>query len=202
MDIFGVRAEEVGKLRWEYWGRRGDGSGGGGGPGGGLNVNVLLRPEQLVIREVVRRGLRFRRHYLRCALYGYVRPDTLEDYAPRTQGRRVERLKDEYGVRDEVGGSVLPPAAAVAKSGGSEEGVGEGEGEGTVGVDELLDLGERKEVSRFCVRVEGMGVGREERSRREGEEAFLGECLRWWREEADGMLRDGPDDEDMGMGIV
>jgi hypothetical protein len=125
-------------------------------------VQVLLRPEQLVMREGVRRGMRFHRHFLRSLLYGYVRPDTLENYAPRDLGRRDPRLADEYELDDEVGGEEIA----------AEEGAR----------DPLLDLGERKEVSVLCVKVD-REVGAELVARRKREEEFLDRCMKWSQDE-------------------
>jgi hypothetical protein len=151
LSIFGVKANEVGKGRFEYWGKR---------TAADLRreVQVLLRPEQLVMREAVRRGIRFHRHFLRSLLYGYVRPDTLENYAPRELGRRDPRLADEYGIDDEVGGVDVP--ADVDQR------------------DPLLDLGGTKEVSWLCVKV-GNESDQEEFERRKREEEFLERCMQW-----------------------
>jgi len=113
------------------------------------------------MREAVRRGLRFHRHFLRSLLYGYVRPDTLENYAPRVLGRRDPRLADEYELDDEVGGVEVPKR--------DER-------------DPLLDLGERKEVSVLCVKV-GNEFDKEEFRRRKREEEFLDRCMQWSRDE-------------------
>ena len=157
MSIFGVAGGDVGTAKYEYWGRKGASE-------LRRELQVLLRPEQLVMREAIRRGLRFRRHFLRSLLYGYVRPDTLENYAPRQLGRRDPRLEGEYEVDDEVGGEEIPAAETGAR-------------------DPLLDLGERKEVSALCVEVAvGDGADGEAVQRRKREE-FLERCMRWCREE-------------------
>src|ERR1700761_1311588 len=133
MDIFGVKAAKVGRGKLEYWGLK---------TAKELNrpLSTLLRPDQLVVREAYRRGLRFDKHYLRFLLYGYVRPDTLEDYAPRTYGRRIEHIKDEeYEVDDVVGG--------VAALGVEDE-----------GFDNLLDLGPGRETSRYTIVQEEVSV--------------------------------------------
>jgi len=162
MSIFGVPATEVGRLKWEYWGRRSSEQ------VGKREVRLLLRPDQLVMREAIRRGLRFTRHFFRCLLYGYVRPETLADYEPRKYGRRVEMLGDEYGVDDIIGGvSAL--------------------GVGDHGYDELLDLGERREGSVFCITREE--VSREEKVIRQKQEEFLNMCVEWYlREEVDEVM--------------
>ena len=155
LSIFGVKAAEVGKGKFEYWGKRTSAE-------LGREVQVLLRPEQLVMREAVRRGMRFHKHFLRCLLYGYVRPDTLENYAPRELGRRDPGLEGEYEVDDEVGGEEIPAV----------------DGER----DQLLDLGERKEVSVLCVKV-NKEVDHEVAERRKKEEWFLDRCMKWCRDE-------------------
>jgi hypothetical protein len=155
MSIFGVGANEVGKAKFEYWGKKSVEE-------LGRELQMLLRPEQLVMREAVRRGMRFQKHFVRSLLYGYVRPDTLENYAPRELGRRDPALKDEYEIDDEVGGLEVP----------GEEGLR----------DPLLDLGERKEVSVLCVKVDNTrdseGVVRGKKK----EEEFLDRCMQWCRD--------------------
>lgn len=155
MSIFGIAAKDVGKGRYEYWGKKTAGE-------LGREVQVLLRPEQLVMREAVRRGMRFQKHFLRCLLYGYVRPDTLENYAPRELKRRDPGMGDEYGVDEEVGGEEVP----------GEEGAR----------DLLLDLGERKEVSAFYVKVDRKVDG-EQMMRKNREEEFLDMCMKWCQDE-------------------
>jgi hypothetical protein len=155
MSIFGIGANEVGKGKFEYWGRKTAGQ-------LGREVQVLLRPEQLVMREAVRRGMRFHRHFLRSLLYGYVRPDTLENYAPRELGRRDPGLADEYELDDEVGGEQIPLEEAAR--------------------DPLLDLGKRKEVSLLCVKVD-RDVDAEAVLRKKREEEFLDRCMKWCRDD-------------------
>jgi hypothetical protein len=155
MSIFGVAAKDVGKGRYEYWGKKTIRE-------LGREVQVLLRPEQLVMREAVRRGMRLQKHFLRCLLYGYVRPDTLEDYAPRELGRRDPGMRGEYGIDDEVGGEEVP----------AEEGA----------KDPLLDLGERKEIGVLCVKVDREMDG-EQMLRKKKEEEFLDLCMQWCQDE-------------------
>ena len=156
MSIFGVAAKDVGKAKFEYWGTR-------TAHEVGREVQCLLRPEQLVMREAIRRGMRFHRHFLRSMLYGYIRPDTLENYAPRELGRRDPAMVDEYEVDDEVGGEEVP-------------------GEGDQGRDPLLDLGQRKEVSVLCVKVDEEVDG-EVVERRKRQDEFLDRCIKWCRDE-------------------
>ena len=153
LNIFGVKSHLVGRGHLEYWGTKTAAE-------AGHKIHPLMRPDQLIIREAFRRGMRFDKHYLRFLLYGYIRPDTLENYAPRPHGRRIEGIKnDEYEVDDVVGG--------VAALGWGDE-----------GFDELLDLGHTRETSRFTVMRECTGRG--ERELREREEEFLSRCMEWW----------------------
>jgi hypothetical protein len=170
MSVFGVAANEVGKGRYEYWGKM-------TARALGREVQMLLRPEQLVMREAVRRGIRFQKHYLRCLLYGYVRPDTLENYAPRELGRRDPGMGEEYGVDDEVGGEEVP-----------------GENQAR---DPLLDLGERKEVSLLCVKADGE-MDEEQILRKKREEEFLDMCMKWCRDEGQWEKPDSDEGEDFG----
>ena len=133
MSIFGVPAEMVGRGKLEYWGSKRD-------EDVGRRLRSLLRPDQLIVREAFRRGMRFDKHYLRFLLYGYIRPDTLENYAPRNYGRRIMAIRDdEYEVDDVVGG--------VAALGVQDE-----------GFDELLDLG-RDRLALLC-RTWGLRIPR------------------------------------------
>ncbi|KIW98621.1 uncharacterized protein Z519_00282 [Cladophialophora bantiana CBS 173.52] len=156
LSIFGVPPDKVGKGKLEYWGLR-------TAEQLGREPEVLLRPDQLIIREAFRRGMQIEKHYIKFMLYGYVRPDTLEDYAPRTYGRRIAELQDdEYDVDDVVGG--------VAALGVNDE-----------GFDPLLDLGQPREVSKYTIVKEE--TSKRERNMRKAEEEFLKSCLEWWESE-------------------
>ncbi len=160
LDMFGVPSEQIGKGRLEYWGVRSEKE-------VGRRLAALLRPDQLVIREAFKRGMRFDKHYLRFLLYGYVRPDTLEDYAPRTYGRRIDEIKDdEYEVDDMVGGV----AALMVNDNG---------------FDPLLDLGTPRNVSAYTIVKEK--TGKAEMKMRTRDEQFLDKCVEWWDEERRGL---------------
>ena len=164
MDIFAVPANEVGKLKLEYWGRTPDRS---------LKrpPQLLLRPDQLVMREAIKRGLRFHKHFLRCLTYGYVRMDTLEDYEPRRMGRRKESLADEYEIDDDIGGLTWCMEKA-----GLEDG---SEGQ-------MLDLGKRKDVSLLCIEGGNKSmISKEDRLKMEEQERFLQACMALSGEEAE-----------------
>ena len=164
-NIFGVPVEKVGKLKYEYWGeyvqdklRK--------------EPQLLLRPDQLIIREAIRRGLRFHKHFLRSMCYGYVRPDTLEDYDVRDVTRRIEGLKVvEYGVDDEIGGV---------------ESIGEGDEE----FDELLDLVGRRDVAERCVKTP-KGLGVELMGKKNEEDEWLQRCMGWVQAEKADLMREG-----------
>ncbi|KAK5050008.1 hypothetical protein LTR84_004127 [Exophiala bonariae] len=155
MDIFGVPAAEIGRGHLEYWGKRGK-------KDLGRQPELLMRPDSLVMREALRRGFRFDVHYVRFMLYGYVRPDTLEDYAPREYGRRIEELNDEYEIDDIVGGvSAL--------------------GVGDEGYDPLLDLGRpnRPSVSTAVQHP----TTKEELDNRSKSKDMAALCREWWLKE-------------------
>ena len=169
LPIFGIPSSELGKLRMEYFGLQ---------PAHAPNkpLNFLLRPDQLLLREVVRRQLVFSKHFLRCFLWGYVDITTMQNYAPRVWERTITGLEDEYG--DEEG-----------RAGYTREKVG-------VPEDELLDLAVKKPVSVLVARRPHRLVGRtDERSEEQGK--LLQECMRLFTEECrlDGQGED--DDEDL-----
>ena len=164
--IFGVPLEECGSLKKQWWGEKRKLEGmnkrmNENGEQG--DVLWLLRPDQLIVREVVRRGLRFRKHVLRCMLYGYVDPRTLGDLDWETEGRSTARRKqgleshNEYNFDDLVGG-----ARCVDMADG----------------DRLLDLGKKPVGSRRCTRE---GVSEQERKWREGEMDFARKSYAWWQ---------------------
>ena len=172
-SVFGVPVERVGKGCLEYGGRLTEAQ-------MGRKAEMLLRPDQLVIREAVRRGLRLNRHYMRCLCHGYVDDATMESYGPRDKGRRIGLLESEgeYGVDDVVGGV-------------------ECLGEDDEGFDELLDLGGRKDVSLKCVRP-WEGLQGREKEKRVAEEEFLDRCMEWMEVEKAEM---GQTDEDVDVDV-
>lgn len=165
-SVFGVPRHRVGRGQLEYWGHADE-------KVLGRPPQRLMRPDELVVREAVRRGLRFHRHFLRCLLYGYVRPDTLDDYEPRALTRRLPALErdGDYGVDDDVGPA--PPL-----------------GSPDPGWDELLDLHGRRDVSRWCVRPD-FGAGPDEAVRRRREEDWLDRCMEWVEREKAQVAADG-----------
>ena len=156
LPIFGIAANEVGRLKFEYWGKRTQEQ-------LEREVQLLLRPDQLVMREAIRRGMRFHKHFLRCLLYGYVRPDTMENYAPRDLTRKIPGLEEEYEVDDDVGGAWVPPRRLG---------------------DPILDLGERKEISLLCMKGE-KDMDADDARKRRREEEFLEKCMEWSRDESE-----------------
>ena len=113
---------------------------------------------------------------MRSLLCGYIRPDTLEDYAPREGlSRRIPGLEEEYEVDDEVGGVQCLPEG--------------------YGADPLLDLGERKEVSVFCVKPK-VGMDKDDLERWNKEERFLELCMKWCEDERQWEDAGGPMDLD------
>ncbi|KIW13337.1 hypothetical protein PV08_08525 [Exophiala spinifera] len=169
VPIFGVPPEKVGKGKLEYWGER-------SATVLGRPPKDLLRPDQLIVREALRRGIPLGKEYMRLMLAGYVRPDTLDNYAPRKYGRRIEYLEDEeYEVDDIVGG--------VAALGVDDE-----------GFDSLLDLGPPRRGSRWIIEKEK--IHRNEMELRKEEEELAKMCVEWWKNETTGATSDRMDIED------
>ncbi|KAI1615179.1 hypothetical protein EDD36DRAFT_380208 [Exophiala viscosa] len=156
LPMFGVRPENIGRGRLEYWGEVSTEE-------LGRIPGWLFRPDQLIVREAIRRGMSLDRHYLQFMLYGYVRPDTLQDYAPRRYGRRIEQFKDdEYEIDDMIGG-----VAALAV--------------GDEGYDDLLDLGQPRRGSPYTIVKEKIST--QEKALRKKQEEFLSMCIAWWERE-------------------
>jgi hypothetical protein len=155
LSMFGVPSEELGKMRMEYFGLQ---------PAHptGKPFTFLLRPDQLLVREVVRRKMIFSKHFLRCFLWGYVDISTMKDYEPRVWERKIKDLDDEYD--DEDG-----RAGYTRQAGGVKE-------------DELLDLAVKKPISILVARTPHRQLGKIE-ARQRKEKAVLEECMKWYTEE-------------------
>jgi hypothetical protein len=164
LSIFDVPAEQVGRGKLEFWGLKTEKE-------VGRKIKTLLRPDQLVIREVFRRGMRFDKHYLRFLLYGYVRYDNFDNYAPREISRRVEAMQDdEYEVDDIVGGVTAL-------------------GVDDIGFDDLLDLGRPRNPSKFTFVKEQMSRGEE--AIRQRDDDLLDKCIEWWERENGDLVMSG-----------
>ena len=154
LPMFGVSGEKIGKLRMEYWGERSTHE-------TGKACTFLLRPDQLLMREIVRRKIMFSKHFLRCLLWGYVDIATMENYPPRRWDRRIKELDEEY--EDGV------------------DGCGDG-GEPADGFkDDLLDIGVKKPISMLVATKDHVRAERMERKRKE--DTFLQHCMDWYQEE-------------------
>jgi hypothetical protein len=148
--LFGIPRAEWGRKAKEFWGKTPSvpkHASARDRPAFSPRKRDLMRPDQLLVREAIRRGLRFSGHYLKFLTYGYVHPKTLDNYdeadvQARMQERVPEWEDDEYGVDDVVAG-----VRAL--------GVGEGG-------DRFLDLGGRKNDPR---RSGMLKVERDERAR-------------------------------------
>lgn len=126
-----------------------------------------MRPDQIVLREAVRRGYRMgSAGFLKAVLSGYVDTGSLGAVEARDlNGGRGEVLEDEgeYGVDDLVGGV---RALDVSEGG-----------------DPLLDLGDTVEGSPLTLRRRGPMKGQVERVNEERER--LEEYKRGWREDVE-----------------
>lgn len=147
LPAFGVPSNQLGKIKMEYWGGKATHD-------SGKPCEFLLRPDQLVMREIIRRKMVFSKHYLRCLLWGYVNIVTLDNYPPRKWERVIEELAEDYEDDDECGDDV-----------------------GNAGSDSLLDLGVKKPIS---VLVERQKI---KSSPEHGREAFLEKCMEWYKNE-------------------
>lgn len=171
-SVFGIPRAEVGLLKREFWGKltydskRKERVVSAAERGYGRKPMYLIRPDQLVLREAVRRGLVFRKQFLRALMSGYVdeESETFEALPPADYngGRSpVLEREGEYGLDDVVAGI----RALSVEEGG----------------DELLDLGSSKQGSPWTVKhyppsKREMDVRREEKERVSG-------FMQAWKEE-------------------
>lgn len=185
-SVFGIPRAEVGLLKQEFWGqlsydtKRKKRVVSGAERGWGRLPMYLIRPDQLVLREAVRRKLVFRKQFLRALLFGYVdeESETFErlPVADYNGGRNpVLEAEGEYGLDDVVSGV----RALSVEEGG----------------DDLLDLGDTKQGSPWTVKhyppsEREMNVRREEKERVDGFMEIWKEEVTKEREEEQ-MLRRG-----------
>ncbi|EEH42752.2 uncharacterized protein PADG_07572 [Paracoccidioides brasiliensis Pb18] len=98
MSVFGVPADQVGTLQYQAWGRT-------------ANRVRLQRPDELLLKESVRRQMSLHRNYSDLFFWGYLNPRTMQNYPPVTRDRELkafdgleemlvpveERSKDDTG---------------------------------------------------------------------------------------------------------
>lgn len=95
MSIFGIPPEEIGMVQYEWHGRNG-------------RRTLLMQPDELVMRECVRRKIDLRPHIKQMLVWGYIDPLTMKDHAPKKWDRKVEALKDDYeGDDPDLGDHIL-----------------------------------------------------------------------------------------------
>ncbi|KKZ66343.1 hypothetical protein EMCG_07944 [[Emmonsia] crescens] len=80
LSMFGIPAHEVGIVQYQGWGRTG-------------NRTALQRPDELLLKESIRRGLELQQRYTDMFLWGYINPNTMRDYPSVVRRRRLERLE-------------------------------------------------------------------------------------------------------------
>ncbi|EGE04082.1 hypothetical protein TEQG_03114 [Trichophyton equinum CBS 127.97] len=78
--IFGIPPDEIGKMQYEAWGMT-------------QSRRILLRPDELIMRESIRRGLNLQLHYTDMLLWGHVNPRTRGNTATEIPPRALERLE-------------------------------------------------------------------------------------------------------------
>ena len=89
MSILGVPPDQVGKGQLEGW---------------GLGSKKLLRLDELVMRESVRRKLDFQKRYMDMMVWGYIDNYTLEDIPESKtveEDRSTERSEEEEDLNPE-----------------------------------------------------------------------------------------------------
>ncbi|KAK2736878.1 hypothetical protein FQN55_001373 [Onygenales sp. PD_40] len=79
-SIFGIPPEEVGIMQYQGWGRTGNGI-------------RLQRPDELLLKESIRRKLELQTKYTDMFLWGYINPRTMENFEPVTRRRELESLE-------------------------------------------------------------------------------------------------------------
>ncbi|EDN02624.1 predicted protein [Histoplasma mississippiense (nom. inval.)] len=80
LSIFGIPAHEVGIVQYQGWGRT-------------RNRTLLQRPDELLLKESIRRGLELQQRYTDMFLWGYINPNTMQDYPPVLRRRQMERME-------------------------------------------------------------------------------------------------------------
>jgi len=174
-SVFGIPRDEVGLLKREFWGaldryqQRVDQKGKrrvvvGRQPG------YLMRVDQLVLRESIKRGMVMSKQFLRSLLHGYVDQDTLERIPVREYGRRSDVLEAE-GEYDDCGEGALVGGLGALKI--------------SEGGDEFLDLGEVQSDIGSVLMVKRRGVGEREVKIRKEEVSVRKGMYRAWKEEVE-----------------
>ncbi|OJD17565.1 hypothetical protein ACJ73_08791 [Blastomyces percursus] len=80
LSVFGVPAHEVGIVQYQCWGRTG-------------NRIQLQRPDELLLKESIRRGLDLQQRYTDMFLWGYINPRTMRDHPPVLCKRQMDRME-------------------------------------------------------------------------------------------------------------
>ena len=106
LPIFGIPPEEIGKLQLEGWGKGKD---------------KLLRIDELVMREGIRRRLNLQRQYMDMMIWGYIDQNTYEDI-PTPVLRRT--MDDQEAVRTDQSVKVKEQKRGVSGD-GPDPGVGD-----------------------------------------------------------------------------
>ncbi|KAK2743544.1 hypothetical protein FQN57_004841 [Myotisia sp. PD_48] len=78
--LFGIPPNEIGITRFECWGKTG-------------SRVELQRPDELLLKESIRRQLNLQQQYTDMFLWGYVNPRTLDNIPPVPERRPLERLE-------------------------------------------------------------------------------------------------------------
>ncbi|KAK2869684.1 hypothetical protein FQN49_003116 [Arthroderma sp. PD_2] len=78
--ILGIPPNEIGKMQYEAWGSK-------------QSRVVLQRPDELILKESIRRQLNLQAYYTDIFLWGYINPATKENYPAKELTRTLDRLE-------------------------------------------------------------------------------------------------------------
>lgn len=77
--VLDVPADKLGTLKYEVWGRT-------------ARRAELQRPDELILKEAIRRGLKIHETYADMFVWGYINPYTMKNNKLRKRGLRLDRL--------------------------------------------------------------------------------------------------------------
>lgn len=96
--VLGIPPQEIGLVQYEAWGRT-------------TSRKLLQRPDDLVMKEAIRRGLKLHTKYSDMFLWGYIHPQTMHDISPKRMERylpQLEGLEEELDRQDDEEHVALP----------------------------------------------------------------------------------------------
>lgn len=97
-SVLDIPPQELGVVQYEAWGRT-------------ASRKLLQRPDDLVMKEAIRRGLKLHTKYSDMFLWGYIHPQSMQDIAPKRMERclpRLEGLEEELDRQEDEEHVVIP----------------------------------------------------------------------------------------------